>query len=146
MPDDQTDADDAEQKPQHLAPGQGFAEEQRRESRGEDRIGRDDQAAETGRNRLQAGVAEAEDQHTREREAGREQDQRRAIGDADLAGDEGEAPEQAEQADIERQRIEAGPRRGNRDRGRDGHETSPSLPDLGWNVAIWKLNDRLKIS
>ena len=41
-----------------------------------------------------------------EKRAG-EQDQRRAIGDADLAGDEGKAPEQAEQADFERQPIEA---------------------------------------
>ena len=52
-----------------------------------------------------------------------EQDQRRAIGDADLAGDEGKAPEQAEQGDIERQRIETGA--GNRDRGRERHGKSP---------------------
>jgi hypothetical protein len=51
------------------------------------------------------------------------QDQRRAIGDADLAGDEGKAPEQAEQADIERERIEGGA--GNRDRGRERHGKSP---------------------
>ena len=41
-------------------------------------------------------------------EARGEQDQRRAIGDADLAGDEGEAPEQAEDGDVKRQRIETG--------------------------------------
>jgi hypothetical protein len=65
----------------------------------------------------------AENQHARQRKPRGEQDQRRTIGDADLAGDEGKAPEQAEQADIERQRIEAGA--GNRDGWRKRHGNSP---------------------
>ena len=73
--------------------------------------------------RFAAQRRDAEDQDAGQREPRREQDQRRAIGDADLAGDEGKAPEQAEQADIERQRIEAGA--GNRDRGRERHGKSP---------------------
>jgi hypothetical protein len=40
-----------------------------------------------------------------------QQDQWRAIGDADLAGDKAETPKPAEQADINRQRIEFGTRR-----------------------------------
>src|SRR6202012_244621 len=95
---------------------------------------------------LTAEGGEAEDQNTGEREGGRQQNQRRAIGDADLAGDEGKAPEQAEQADIERQRIEAAARGGNGDGGRDGHGRSPSRLDLGPRIAIWKLNDRLDLS
>ena len=132
MPDDDADAGDAEQKPQHLAPGQRLAEEQRGERRREDGIGRDDQAAEAGGDRFQPGIAEAEiervvgdaqdredghlapgelpgaaakgggaeDHDSRKRETRGKQDQRRTIGDADLAGDKGEAPEQAEQADV----------------------------------------------
>ena len=154
MPDDEADADNAEQQAEHLAPGQRLAEEHRGEGRREHRIGRDDQAAETGRDRLQPGIAEAEiervvgdaedredrdlaprraaeavaaegrgaeDHDAGQRKARREQDQRRTIGDADLAGDECKAPEQAEQADFERQPIEAALRGGNGDGGRDGH-------------------------
>lgn len=61
----------------------------------------------------------AQDQNACEREAGGEQDQRRAMGDADLAGDEGVAPEQAEQTDSERQRVETAAR--NRNRGSERH-------------------------
>jgi hypothetical protein len=68
-----------------------------------------------------------------------QQDQRRAIGDGDLAGDKGKAPEQAEHADIKRQRIEAR----NRDRGGERHEDPPLPLDLGFRLAIWKLNDKL---
>ena len=156
VPDDEADAGDAEQKPDHLAPGQRLAKEHRRKHSREDRIGADDQAADAGRYGLEPGIAEAEiervvgdaedredagiaprqrgprfaaqhsdaeDQDAGKRKSRREQDQRRAISDADLAGDEGKAPEQAEQADIERQRIEAGA--GNRDRGGERHGKSP---------------------
>src|SRR6185312_7660995 len=88
----------------------------------------------------------AEDHDSRKRETRGKQDQRRAIGDADLAGDKGEAPEQAEQADRERQGVETAARGGNSEGGGDGQDGSPSLADLGPLVAIWKLNDKLNIS
>ncbi|MGY2932291.1 hypothetical protein ACVWZ6_001893 [Bradyrhizobium sp. GM6.1] len=69
-----------------------------------------------------------EDQDAGEREARGEQDQRRAMGHADLAGDEGVAPEQAEQADGQRQRVEAAARNGKRRGERhEGHSPEPSI-------------------
>ena len=145
MPDDQGNANDAQQKTRDLAPGQRLPEQQRSQDRGEYRIGADDQGAKSGRDRFQPDITEAEieriigdaengedrgvapshlpgfhppglaakcrdqeNQNPCKQEARREQDRRWAIGDPDLAGDEGEAPQQAEQADIDRQRVERG--------------------------------------
>lgn len=60
MPNDGADTADAEQQASDRAPSQLLAEQQRGQYRGEDRIGADDQAAETGRYGLQAGIAEPE--------------------------------------------------------------------------------------
>ena len=60
VPDDEADAGDAEQKPDHPAPGQRLAKEHRRKHSREDRIGADDQAADAGRYGLEPGIAEAE--------------------------------------------------------------------------------------
>ena len=73
--------------------------------------------------RFAAQRSDAKDQDAGQRKPRREQDQRRTIGDADLAGDEGKTPQQAEQADIEWERVEAGA--GNRDRGGERHGKSP---------------------
>ena len=80
VPDDQGHADDAEQEAARLAPGHAFAEQQRGEARREHRIGRHDQAAEAGGDRLQTGVAEPEIE--------------RVVGDAEHGEDRGIAPGQ----------------------------------------------------
>ncbi len=158
MPDDEGHAGDAEQQAGRLAPRQLLTEKQGCEHCGEHRIRADDQAAYSGRHRLQPDIAEAEIQRivgeteqrkdgdvapahrpritaqrrdrknedTGKREAGRKEDERRTVGDADLARDKREAPHQAEHSDIDRQGIEGGAR----DRcGRgDGHGMSPLSP------------------
>ena len=78
MPDNEADADDAEQQSRNLAPGQRLVQEKGGEHRGEHRIGADDQAAETGRHRLQPGIAEAEIE--------------RVVGDAEQRKDADVAP------------------------------------------------------
>ena len=78
MPDNEADTHDAECEPRHLAPGQRLVQENGGEHRGEYRIGADDQAAKTGRHRLQPGVAEAEIE--------------RVVGDAEQRKDADVAP------------------------------------------------------
>jgi len=155
VPDDEGDAENAQQKPCDLAPGELLIQQQRRKHCREDRIGADDQAAKAGGDALQADVSQAEKervvgeaehrkdqgvsqrkwpalaaQHSKsqnqdcgQQKSCNEQNERRAIGDADFSGNKGKAPEQAEQADIERQRIEGGAR--NRDGRRKRHGNSP---------------------
>ena len=65
----------------------------------------------------------SENQNSRERKSRGQQNKRRTIGDADFSRDKGKTPEQAEQADIERQRIEGGA--GNRDGWSERHGIFP---------------------
>ncbi len=86
----------------------------------------------------------AKDQHAGQQEPRGQQQQRRAIGNADLAGDKGKTPQHAEQHDLQRPR-QSGARGDGNKRG-DRHAASSWPAGVGRPLLIWKLNDRMLIS